>query len=86
MHQQGALFALPPAPPPRPRHYAALMAGAGLRYGQMDRAARGRLGALAARMLSNGVPEARITGEAARLRLALGRHPTLAELAGRLLG
>lgn len=82
------LFGPEPTPDPaKPRHghYNRLMVATGMHYWTMDRHQRGRVGAVANRLISNGIPEWRINEESARLRSALGRPPTLTELADRLL-
>lgn len=86
---QARLFDVGPDPdpaPPRPQHYGRLLAVCALSYGRLDQPGRIRCAKLAARLRGNGIPERRITEEGARLRVALGRAPTLGEVADRILG
>lgn len=74
----------PPVAPPR-HHYAWLLAQTGLSYGTMTTEQRIRVGRLTTALQRNGIPDRRIREEGNRLRTALGRPPTLEELAARLL-
>lgn len=82
---QERLFDVPVAERP-PQHYALLLRATGGSYGRLDRDARARLGRLSSRLIMNGVTEDALTDEGTRLRAALGRAPTAAEVAERLLG
>lgn len=72
-----------PAPPRH--HYAWILAQTGLSYGTMTTEERIRVGKLTSRLQANGIPERRIREEGVRLHAALGRRPSLGELASRLL-
>jgi hypothetical protein len=68
-----------------PQHYALLLRACGLNYGEMPTSQRRRVGALARRLIANGIPERRIAEEGARIMVALGRPATISEIADRLL-